>query len=809
MPRVSPVRMLAAVACAFVATSVAAAPAGTPPLVGEENGIIRQGPYMLCGDDEGMLHLLYQGRALIHGMGIFSGLNGYTVPRDMQMQSVERDVGAVTYVGKVRGHGIEFEQSASIVGDRVRIRLRRNGAWPEDVWGSFQIRLPVLRYGGARYRADDQVGTYPLEYSPDHRFPGEIKRLECNLDEPTLNLVFECADGIGLSDHRRFRSPFYIVSVGVPKGEKDTVDLYLTLPRLAKTEPRRAVRWSHIGYPLGGEKFVVLEWSKYDPRPEDWARLEDRSGRVVRRGRFGPTQRVDYIQGSYAEFDFSDVRKPGDYRVVWSGGATGWFPIAEHVFTDRLWQPTLDYFIPFEMCHAHVDLGSSVPGHPACHVDDAVRVQANFRGPDGFVSYDCEGTPYKAGDRIPCALGGWHDAGDYDINTHANGFTVWTLALAYEEFGIDRDVATLDIRARRFTAGKPDGVPDILQQVQWGALWLLSMQQPDGRAYEGVCANEPQRGGRPLGQVTDGRPGTGDERRVYVDYHPDSQLAHSIALAAVSRALRSAMPELADRCLAAARKSFAYFRTHEPVFRRCGYASGPPKGGEDRAMAIAAAIELYLTTGERDYLDAVRELSGVLKDLKFDWPLPRQAGCGGFWYSAPFLARLYPKLPDGELKDLVLATCRRAAERKARHVGVRPWPFEWYHFGRWGNTGTSLARAFDVYWLSRVAPDLLPPEIVLRNMLWVFGLHPTCDTVFVCGLGFPEPKYHYSSHLHQLFGYKPASIPGAVVPGIGGFWNSGVIAYIDEHGNYGHNEACIYTQAAYIFAVNAMKAMGF
>mgnify|MGYP005663375581 CR=1 FL=1 len=111
--------------------------------------------------------------------------------------------------------------------------------------------------------------------------------------------------------------------------------------------------------------------------------------------------------------------------------------------------------------------------------------------------------------------------------------------------------------------------------------------------------------------------------------------------------------------------------------------------------------------------------------------------------------------------------------------------------------------------LAEINSSLLPPEIVLRNMLWVFGLHPTCDTVFVCGLGFPEPKYHYSSHLHQLFGYKPASIPGAVVPGIGGFWNSGVIAYIDEHGNYGHNEACIYTQAAYIFAVNAMKAMGF
>ena len=54
-----------------------------------------------------------------------------------------------------------------------------------------------------------------------------------------------------------------------------------------------------------------------------------------------------------------------------------------------------------------------------------------------------------------------------------------------------------------------------------------------------------------------------------------------------------------------------------------------------------------------------------------------------------------------------------------------------------------------------------------------------------------------------------SSVPGAVIPGMGGFWYSGVVAHIDEHGYYGHNEGCIYTQALYIFAVNAMKAMGF
>ncbi|KPK66070.1 MAG: hypothetical protein AMK73_01085 [Planctomycetes bacterium SM23_32] len=804
---------LPTVVCRAVLTSAAmlvacASAAAAEPPQADGNGVIHQGPYLLCGDNECMLHLLYQRRPLIREMGVFCGLNGYTRPRDLAEKQATRGSGGVTVSGKVRGHDVAFELTAAPAGERIRIRVRRAGPWPEGVWGGLQMPLPVSRYAGAQYRADGQALTWPAEYSPDNEFAAGARRLECHLGRPELDVTFECAEGLSIDDHRRFQAPYFIVGVGVPTGEAQTRDVFITLPEFPGAEQHVAVRWSHIGYPLRGEKFAVLEWSKYGPRPADQARLEDTDGNVVKQGRFGPTQVLDYMQGSYAEFDFSDVIVPGRYRVVWDGGATGYFPIMDNVFTDALWQPTLDDFIPFQMCHANVELGEGITGHPPCHMDDAARVAAHFRGPDGFVSYEAEGTPYEAGEQVACALGGWHDAGDYDVNVHANAFTTWTLALAYEEFGIERDVATLDVAAATFAAGRPDGVPDILQQVEWGALWLLSMQQEDGRVYNGVCANEPGRSGE-LGKIQDGRPGTGDERQLYVDYHADGQLAHAIALAAASRALKGARPELADRCLEAARKSFAYFRTHAPVYRSGGYASGPPHGKEDDAMAIAAAVELYFATGEQQYLAVVQELAGSLRELTFDWPLPRDTGPGGFWLSAPFLARIYPHLPDGEARGIVMEACRRAAGVKAERTGQRPWPFNWWHFGQWGNSMTSTSRAFDAYWLTRVAPDLLPPELVQRNMLWLFGLHPTCDTAFVCGLGLPEPQHLFSGHLHALFGYEPASIPGAVVPGMGGAWQAGVVMYADEKGNYGHNEACIYTAAQYIFAVNAMKSFGY
>ena len=69
---------------------------------------------------------------------------------------------------------------------------------------------------------------------------------------------------------------------------------------------------------------------------------------------------------------------------------------------------TLDCMIPFQMCHAEVDLGPGLPGHAKCHLDDGIRVPADFPGTDGFRSYECAGTPYAAGDLLKLVRGPRH-----------------------------------------------------------------------------------------------------------------------------------------------------------------------------------------------------------------------------------------------------------------------------------------------------------------------------------------------------------------------------------------------------------------
>ncbi len=788
--------------------SMCSAAAQTPVPV--KAGRIQQGPFVLFGDDKGGLHLMKGSEVIVLGAGIFcGGRQGYWPYDRMPERKVRLGKGTMTFRGTIPRVNASYDQEVSISGNRIRIRVRRNGNWPGNHWDSFFFYLPFNNYRGARIRADGKVVKLPEKYSQESRtIVSRARRIECNLDAPSLNLVFECDRGINVSDRRQWSRLRYLVSVGIPEASGQPVDLYLTLPQ-APEAAESAVRYSVAGYPVNGEKKVVLEWPKHLSRPDDRVRLERADGTAVKQGRFGPTVTLRHMQSGFAMFDFSEVKEPGSYRVVWAGGAVE-FPIRRSVFEDKLWEPTLDYFVPFQMCHAQVDLGKGVTGHRRCHMDDAIRVPANFPGTDGFVSYECRGTPYKAGDAVACTKGGWHDAGDCDLNIYAQGFAVHQLALAYEEFGIERDVATLDADAQTFTAGRPDGTPDILQQIEWGVYWLLSMMQPDGRSYVGVVAQPKYRGRRGgWDKATDNKPGTGDERHLYVDYHAELQLMQATALCAASRVLSKARPHLAQKCLLAARKAFGYFRTHKEVYRRTAYFYTRTKG---RDGAVAAALaELYMTTGDAAALRQLEAMADKITNLDMDWPAKQSSSPSSFWYAPPMLARLSAKLGEGKLKAACLSVCRRAATFHAGRLSERPRAGHYTDFGKLGNNCPVLSRVFDAYWLSKVAPDILPMSRAVQPMLWTYGLHPLSDVVFVSGIGYKGPKHLPSGHLFHVFRPEAGTVPGAPVPGITAirpYVPDNVLYYFDD-GNVSNTESTIYQTVAYLFAVNAMKASGF
>ncbi|MFC1582297.1 glycoside hydrolase family 9 protein [Planctomycetota bacterium] len=780
------------------------------PGPGPKDGTIVQGPFMLFGDAKGGIHLMSGSELVIKGAGIECGNGGHWPHDRMTNIKITRGKGSLAFRGEVPGKGISYEHHISIDGNRIKFKISRTGAWQNGGWDSFFFKLRLEYFKGKKYSVNGTPGIFPVKYIKGKDYvTTNAKKLECQPDNNPLNFIFESGREFAISEERRWSGQSYRVGFGVPRGGNNaSTEFYLTLPQVPDFNGS-FVRYSRIGYPVKGPKFVILEWPQRFDRPDDAVSLKSAGGKTVKQGTFGPTSDYTYMQSSFAAFDFSEIKTPGKYTLEWSAGKTR-IEIKPSVFEDRLWEPTLDYFIPFLMCHAKVDLGK-YPDHEKCHMDDGIRVPPNYPDIDQFRSYACEGVPWKAGEAIPCARGGWHDAGDCDLNINAQGFTVWVLSLAYEEFGIKRDKAALDLRQQKFKIGRPDRKNDILQQIEWGALWLLSMMRPDGRSLVGLVAQPHlyQSNGRRWKDMTDNKPGTGDERHVYVDYHPQLQLMQAISLSAAGRALKKHNPTLSKKCLENAVQAYAYFKKAKEEYRPTVYFN-PDRKGRD-CMVAGALAELYLTTRDKTYLNELEIMKDTIAGLKLSWPNVYASGSGNFWYGPPMLARVYPLLQAGPLKDAIYAACKRAAETQASFAKKKPWPFEYWHFGSWGNNGGILSRIFDAYWLGKVVPDTFTVHDSSSTMLWIFGLHPLNDRIFVSGLGYPGPEHIHSGQIRALFGNEPGTVPGVLVPGI-----SGVNAYIPENtlfyiddGHHHNNEATIYKSCMYVFAINALQKSGY
>lgn len=769
------------------------------------DGSIWSGPHVLFMDHEGGLGLQDRGLALFTKAGMQCGWNGHTRTSDLEDLKIERAPGRIVLSGKLRGAPTRFVETVTLDGTRVRVEFQRIGAWPEGFgWAGIEFKIPMGRVRGQACRGDGKDLAVPATYAARREIASGFHRFELCPGEPARNFVVASESPLSLSDMRHWHDDALQLSVGLNReGAGSRESFTIEFPKSA-AGANAELRFSPIGYPARGDKLALLEWPTGSPAPGADVTLERRGGGAGKRGRFAPAP--DFQGLRWSVFDFSDVRAPGTYRLRWSGGASEWFPIQDSVFTGRA-DDTLDVFLPWQMCHAEVR-GPAAWAHATCHRDDGIRVPAAFRHPDGYISYECEGTPYREGAAVPVGVGGWHDAGDNDLDFTAEGYSTHLLALTSEEFGEARDRATLDAAAGVWTMDRPDGVPDLVQQVEWGVLWLLAMQQPDGRVYVGVvetperynASDAPEKG-------TDGKPGTGDERHVYVDYHAELQLKAMAVFSAAARALKPARPELAVRCLDAAHRAYGYFRTHPEVYRPTVYFRRDERGQGALHTRAAGLAEFYVTTRSPEALHDLEALAPALEKLSVDWPSPRRTYEADDWFAPPYLARLAPVLADGPLKRACLRACRTAAEGLAKTLATRPWPFTKWDFYSFGNSSTALAQVHDAYWLAKALPDVLPFDRAVGCGLWLYGLHPLNTRALVCG--DRGPRHLYSSRMHARQGFAGGAVPGAVVPGIGGSAEGGVLSYSDDYGVYVFGEACIYAAAEHVFAMHALARAGF
>lgn len=639
----------------------------------------------------------------------------------------------------------DFRYSVTVRPDggdiRVIVALENAPAAVRQGAAVFHLFLFPDVYCGKPCLAGEQFGLIPPQYSDSLTLAGgragvlaRGRTIQLAPDDPACALTIrslagelELVDGSALNIQI---DPFVrsALALGRPEAAAHWVLSPARVPNWLKPVE---IQINQVGYHPAQRKLAVLE---LDPADHPAPRL-----RLVRLRPHGREEEVlaaeakpfgRHLRCAYAHFDFTAVRAPGLYRVYCGDRCAGPFRIAEDVYDRGVWQPTLETFLPVQMCHVEVRDRERI-WHGACHLDDAVQAPAGTKHFDGYWQSETTDSPFKDLEPLPGVNeGGWHDAGDFDLVGGSQSHTTLTLALIAQTFGVDHDTTTVLPKERLVRLHRPDGVPDILQQVAHGAKALLGPYEACGHGIFGIieaCFEQYAVTGDPV-SATAGMwsaaagpaPGAGvipkGPRWVFTTRVFSFAFRMVSALAAAARVLKTHDPELAKRCLAAAESAF-----DDEVSRLA--ASPPTKKNEAhgaRADAAAAAAELLLATGKERYRRIILEGGPVLVNA-----------CGRV---GGRLAQALEELGHAGFKaELRGSAAQHAADLAARRK-TNPYGILW-RSATWGIAWGLLRSAMNEYFLWRAFPDVIDAEGILSVVNYALGCHPGPSVSLVSGVG--------------------------------------------------------------------------
>jgi endoglucanase len=636
--------------------------------------------------------------------------------------------------------------------------------------------------------------TEPLPFA-------EGKSITMGVDDALarINVKSDTADLMLFDGRNRAQNGWFVLRSLIPSGKTTGAIVWHIRPDLIPNWTRPPmIAHSQVGYAPDFSKVAVLELDlKYTgPKTAKVLRLmEDGSYKQVFEGPITPpTLWLRYV---YSKFDFTSVKDPGLYVIEYADQRTAPFPISKDAYAN-IWQDSLDHHLAEQMDHVSVREAYRV-WHAASHLDDGRLAPVVGEQFDGWNQATATDGKYKGGDHIPgMNVGGWYDAGDYDLEEPAQLSVIQSLALAYREFNLKYDELTVDEAAREVEMHRPDGVPDTVEQVKHGALLILAQfhnighairgtHEPDLRQYTHLGDGASKTDGRiydpTLGpnEVKGDYSGKPDDRWIFTTNNPFFQWNAIAALAASADVLKGYDDALAKDCLDTAIKAWNDEKAHPTPFPASGFGGGapenapaagvlaasqgavagarpapaapvtPPANPGRAAFSVAqdwaAALELTIAT------NGAEPYKSRLKELFPQMITPQQMGLRG-WTAVRALPYLDASARD-QLREAVKTYM--ASEDKqlaATPFGVPP------SLGTWGGSGAVVDMAIRMYFLHKAFPDLVGPEYTLRAVNYILGTHPVSSTSYVAGVGTVSKTKTYSNNRADN-----AYIPGAVIPG--------------------------------------------
>jgi endoglucanase len=569
------------------------------------------------------------------------------------------------------------------------------------------------------------------------------------------------------------------------------------------TGPR--VRVNQVGYlPQGPKNATVVTDAT---QPLDW-QLHNAANAVVASGQSTPRGVDEASNQNVQDIDFSSYTVAGDGYTLSADGQTSFpFSISGNVY-QNLRSDALQFFY---IQRSGIAIDGSLVGpayaRPAGHVGVAPN--------QGDTSVPCQAgvCDYRLD-----VSGGWYDAGDHGKYVVNGGIATYQLLSQYERTKNAASAArgALEDSTLRVPE-RGNKVPDVLDEARWELEFLLRMQVPAGQPLAGMAhhkIHDQNWTGLPLAPTADPQPR---------ELHPPSTAATLNLAATAAQCARLYAPydaAFAQKCQTAATTAWAAAKAHPAV-----YASGTDGNGggtyDDSNVSDEfywAAAELYLTTGEQQYLDAVTtspvHTADVFTSTGFGW---QSVGALGRLDLATVPSRLPKAVREQVRTSVVTAANAYLQSLRAQAYGLPlPGASSFYFWGSNSNILNNvvvLATAYDM------TGDLSYRDGAMQGVDYIFGRN-ALNHSYVTGYGEKSPQNQHS----RIYGHElDASLPNPPAGSLAGGANSGLqdpfaakllkgcvgqFCYVDDIQSYSTNEVAINWNSALSWVASFLADQG-
>ncbi len=645
------------------------------------------------------------------------------------------------------------------VGNNIKLTVDLEEPLPGDWIGKVGFNLELFPgiYFNEHYLMDNKPGIFPLTFNGPVILgsKGDLQITSLGVGKELIIadgnplkkiLITSKKNELELLDGRAFHNNgWFIVRSNIPRGASANAIEWIISPNVIPNwKYKPVIQVSQVGYHPNQEKFAVIELDKNTENFESVKLLKINKDSIVSvLENKSASAWGNFLRYKYLRFDFSSITEEGIYKIKYGEIESNEFQIKKDIFSRHVWQPTLEYFLPVQMCHMRIEDRYKV-WHGLCHMDDALMAPLNHNHFDGYYQHGSALTKFTSGEHIPgLNIGGWHDAGDYDLRIESQARTVYKLSLAYEFFKNDYDETTINQQTRTADLHKPDGIPDILQQIEHGLLSIVGGYESMGRLYRGIISPTLKQYVH-LGDAAAmsdnliykenekdpifNRELPKDDRWVFTEINPRRELYTAQVLAFASMIMKEYNPVLSGKCLQISEKIFL------------NDSSGFLKN------KINTAAELYLATSKKEYEKIILENADSISS--------------SIAFFSEVIGRVTKKLNNKDFTEKMEYGARQSFQltaevQKENPYGVPYKPFIWG--AGWGIQEFGAGQLF----LHLGFPEIYSTEYAFNAMNFVLGCHPGENTAsFASGVGVNSLTVAYGVNRDEW-----SYIPGGVASG--------------------------------------------